>query len=341
MYSFLNDYNEIMHENIINALVKNNYVQDEGYGQDTFCTKAKELIKEKFDCKNSDIYFFMAGTQTNLTVIDYILRPYEAIISTDTAHINVHEVTAIEATGHKIITVPNKNGKLLPQDIKNICDVHMEDKHMALPRAVYISDTTELGTVYEKQELIEIYNMCKKYDLYLYVDGARLGSAICSRYNDIEVKDLAKYSDIFYIGGTKNGAMLGEALVINNDNLKSNFERQIKTRGAMYAKGRVIGIEFMELFRENLYFDLAKHSNKMAYKIYDKLKNKLEFTNVVQSNQIFINMKNTDIEKLEKEFVISRFEKIDDEKYTIRIVTSWATDENQVDRLIDFLGKME
>lgn len=337
MYSFLNDYNEIVHQNILNAIYQNNYVQTYGYGEDEFCEKAKEIIKEKFDCKSSDIYFFMAGTQTNLTIIDYMLKSYEGIIATDTSHINVHEASAIEACGHKILLAKNTDGKLLPKDIEDIYTIHLEDDHMTLPKAVYISNSTELGTIYTKKELIDIYTVCKKYNLYLFIDGARLGSALTSRHNDIMPTDLAKYSDVFYIGGTKNGAMLGEALVINNDELKPNFVRQMKCKGSIYAKGKVLGIEYIELFKENLYFELAKHANKMAFKIYDKLKNSRIFYKDVQSNQIFMVLENEVIEKLKEHFVFSKFYKIDDDKYCVRFVTSWATKEEEVEKLIQFL----
>lgn len=339
MYSFLNDYNEIAHERILNAIIENNYVQTYGYGEDEFCENAKNIIKQKFECENSDIYFFMAGTQTNLTIIDYMLKSYEGIIATDTAHISVHEASAIEACGHKIMTVPNKNGKLLPQQIEKIYTKHLSDDHMTLPKAVYISETTELGTIYKKQELVDIYNVCKKYGLYLFVDGARLGSALTARENDIKITDLSKYSDVFYIGGTKNGAMLGEALVINNEYLKPNFVRQMKCKGSIYAKGKVQGIEFYELFKDDLYFELARHSNDMAYKIYDSLKDDYEFLEKVQSNQIFMILKNDILEELGKEFVFSKVESIDENKTSIRLVTSWATKEEEVDKLIKFLKK--
>lgn len=338
MYSFLNDYNEIMHENILNSIMKNNYVQTYGYGEDEFCEKAKNLIKEKFECPNSDIHFFMAGTQTNLTIIDYMLNSYEGIIATDTSHINVHEASAIEACGHKILLVPNTDGKILPKNIEDIYNLHIDDEHMTLPKAVYISNSTELGTIYTKKELIEIYETCKKYGLYLFIDGARLGSALTSRHNDLLLSDMAKYSDVFYIGGTKNAAMLGEALVINNNSLKPNFIRQMKCKGSIYAKGKVIGIEYMELFKDNLYMELAKHANDLAFKIYDALKDKVNFYKQVQSNQIFMILDNETIEKLQKDFVFAKSHKVDENRYCTRFVTSWATKEEEVDKLIASLS---
>ena len=337
MYSFMNDYNEIAHENILDAIAKNNMVQTLGYGEDEFCDRAKELIKQRFCAHDCDVHFFMAGTSTNLTFIDMMLRNYEAIISTDTAHINVHEVSAIESCGHKILAVPNKNGKLTADDIENTYLSYEVDDHMVLPKAVYISNSTELGTVYKKQELEDIYAICQKYKLYLYIDGARLGTALTSRESDLEISDLAKYSDAFYIGGTKNGAFIGEALVIKNDELKNNFFRQMKCKGAVHAKAKIMGIEFIELFKEDLYFDIARHANNMAYKIYDSLSEDYEFLAKVESNQIFIILDNQIIDKLREEFVFSIIQKISDDKSCIRLVTSWATKEEEVDRLIDFL----
>lgn len=337
MYSFMNDYNEIAHENILNAIVKNNMVQTLGYGEDEFCDRAKEIIKQRFSAPDCDVHFFMAGTSTNLTLIDMMLRNYEAIISTDTAHINVHEVSAIESCGHKILTVPNKNGKLTADDIENTYLSYEADEHMVLPKAVYISNSTELGTVYKKEEIKAIFDMCKKYNLYLYIDGARLGTALTSRESDLEISDLAKYSDAFYIGGTKNGALLGEVLVIKNDALKANFFRQMKCKGAVHAKAKVMGIEFIELFKDDLYFELARHANKMAYKIYDCLREKYEFLAKVESNQIFIILDNKIIEKMREKFVFALAQKMSDDKSCIRLVTSWATKEEEVDRLIEFL----
>lgn len=336
MYHFINDYNEIMHPQILEAIAKNNMIQTQGYGRDEFCDEAKKFIKSTFKCESSDIHFFMAGTQTNLTAIDAMLcGNYEAVIAIDTAHINVHEAGAIEATGHKIMTCKNEDGKLTPKIIENIMAVNLADDHMSLPRAVYISDTTELGSIYRLSELKSLYETCKKYDLYLFLDGARLGSALCAPENDIKPEDLAKYTDMFYIGGTKNGAPIGEALVINNDALKKNFIRQMKCRGSICAKSKIMGISYIELFKDGLYFELAKHANDLAIKIYDKLKGKYEFYSEVKSNQIFIKMSNDKIKKLQENFGIEIPYKLDQNTSVIRIVTSWATKEEKVNELID------
>lgn len=341
MYYFINDYNEIMHEKILDAITKNNMVQTKGYGDDKFCDEAKELIKKSFCCPNSDVYFFMAGTQTNLTIIDAMLtRSFEAVIAVDTAHINVHEGGAIEASGHKIMDCPNENGKLNPKYIEKIMEVNLKDDHMSLPKAVYISNSTELGSIYKLDELKAILEMCKKYDLYLFLDGARLGSALCSDKNDIKKEVLAKYTDVFYIGGTKNGAPMGEAVVINNDALKKEFTRQMKCRGSISAKSKIIGISFAELFRDNLYFELAKYANDLAIKIYDKLKSKYKFYSEVESNQIFMEISNTQIEKLKQSFAVEVPYALDEKTSVIRIVTSWATDAKKVDELIELLLNM-
>lgn len=341
MYYFINDYNEIMHEKILDAITKNNMVQTKGYGDDKFCDEAKELIKKSFCCPNSDVYFFMAGTQTNLTIIDAMLtRSFEAVIAVDTAHINVHEGGAIEASGHKIMDCPNENGKLNPKYIEKIMEVNLKDDHMSLPKAVYISNSTELGSIYKLDELKAIWEMCKKYDLYLFLDGARLGSALCSDKNDIKKEVLAKYTDVFYIGGTKNGAPMGEAVVINNDALKKEFTRQMKCRGSISAKSKIIGISFAELFRDNLYFELAKYANDLAIKIYGKLKSKYKFYSDVESNQIFMEISNAQIEKLKQSFAVEVPYALDEKTSVIRIVTSWATDAKKVDELIELLLNM-
>ena len=243
-YSFKNDYSEGAHENIIQSLVTSNLEQTDGYGHDTYCEEARRLIKNRLNNEESEIHFLVGGTQTNLIMISSALRPFEAVIATNTGHINVHETGAIEATGHKVCAAPfREDGKLRIEDIQAILDEHV-DEHMVMPRMVYISQSTEVGTIYTKAELKEIYDFCQSNELLLFVDGARLGSALTSYDNDMTLEDLAHLSDAFYIGATKNGALLGEALVINNKSLNRDFRYHIKQRGALLAKGRLIGIQF-------------------------------------------------------------------------------------------------
>lgn len=340
IYRFTNDYSEGAHINILNALVESNLNQEIGYGNDSFCEEAKKLIKAKIKNENADIHFVSGGTQANLIIISSALRPHEAIIAASTGHINVHETGAIEATGHKICTVETEDGKLSVEHIKSVLENH-SDEHMVKPKMVFISNSTELGTIYKKAELEEISKFCKENNLYLHLDGARLGSALTSRDNDLTLDELSSLVDIFYIGGTKNGALLGEAIVINNDRLKEDFRYHIKQKGAMLAKGKVLGIQFVELFKNDLFFDLANHANKMAYKLSDALSELgYEFLTHPTSNQIFPIMTNEEIQKLEVRYGFNIERKIDNNKKAIRLVTSWATVEDAVDEFIVYMNTL-
>lgn len=263
MYSFKNDYSEGAHSRILNALVETNLEQTDGYGTDQYTERSVNLLKKKIDREDVDIHLLVGGTQVNLTAISAFLRPHQAAIGADTSHINCHETGAIEATGHKVITMKTNDGKLTPNLIQNVVDSH-SDEHMVQPKLVYISNSTELGTLYTKAELIDLHDCCKRNKLLLYLDGARLGSALVAEENDLTLADIAKLVDAFYIGGTKNGALFGEALIICNDELKEDFRYFIKQKGGLLAKGRLLGIQFEELFKDDLYFELAKHANKMA-----------------------------------------------------------------------------
>ena len=287
MYSFKNDYSEGAHYRILNALMESNNEQTEGYGYDSYSAKAIELLKKKINNDNIDIHFFTGGTQTNLVSISAFLKPYEAVIAANTSHILVHETGAIEATGHKIISIDVNDGKLSPSHIKSALDAHT-DEHMVKPKLVYISNPTEIGSIYTKNELESINYFCKENNLLLFIDGARLGSALCSHENDLSLSDLSKLSDAFYIGGTKNGALFGEALIICNDSLKEDFRFNMKQKGALMAKGRLLGIQFLELFKDDLYFDLARHANEMADILSKEISSTgYNFLTHSPSNQIF------------------------------------------------------
>lgn len=342
MYSFLNDYNEIAHEKILNALIEHNMVQTGGYGNDEYCQKAKELIRKNFSLADDvDIRFFIGGTSCNLTCISYVLRPYEACLTVDTGHINVHEGAAIEATGHKVITCKNIHGKLDIDAAQKIVDEHKSDDHMILPKLVYISHATEMGTVYSLQELKNIKAFCEKNDMYLFVDGARLAQALTSKYSDIKPEDLGKYTDLFYIGGTKTGAPLGEALVICNTSIKGEIVRHMKQKGSILAKGKLQGISYIELFKDDLFFELGRHANNMAEKIATELeKLGIKFTERVESNQIFMELPENEIKEIEKEYAFDVQKKIDDDTYMTRFVTSWATCEKEVDKFIEFMKNL-
>ena len=334
MYSFKNDYSEGAHPNILKALIESNMQQTEGYGEDKYSLGAIKIIKEKLKCDDIDIHMLCGGTQTNLTVISAFLRPHEAVIAANTGHVLVHETGAIEATGHKVISIKVDDGKLKPIHIQMAIDEHT-DEHMVKPKMVYISNPTEIGTIYVKQELEDLSNFCKNNNLFLYMDGARLGSALCSKENDVELSDLPKLTDAFYIGGTKNGALIGEALVICTDSPKQDFRYLIKQKGGLLAKGRLIGIQFLELFKNDIYFELAKHANDMA----DILKIGIdkcgyEFLIHSSTNQIFPILSNEIIKKLEAKYSFFIWQKVDENNSAIRLVTSWATNEDAVKSFI-------
>jgi threonine aldolase len=325
MYSFKNDYSEGAHPRILSALIETNLEQTEGYGEDSYTKRAVNLLKKCIGRCDIDIHLFSGGTQTNLTALAAFLRPHEAIIAPSTGHILVHETGAIEATGHKIISMEVKDGKIGPTHIQAALDAHT-DEHMVKPKLVYISQPTEIGSIYSKGELEQLSSFCKIKSLYLYVDGARLGSALCSEENDLQLSDLAGLVDAFYIGGTKNGALLGEALVICRDSLKEDFRFYMKQKGAMLAKGKLLGIQFQELFQDSLYFDLAKHANEMANLLKAAI-TKAGFTFLAPSptNQLFPILPNRLIEQLQDKYSFYVWTKVDADHSAIRLVTSWAT----------------
>lgn len=330
MYSFKNDYSEGAHPRILNALVKSNMEQVEAYGQDYYTLQAIELLKQRINRQDIDIHFFSGGTQTNLTALSAFLRPHEGVIAASTGHILVHETGAIEATGHKIISVEVQDGKLNMTHIKAAVDLHT-DEHMVKPKLVYISNPTEIGSIYSKSELQELSQFCKEKKLLLFVDGARLGCALCSEENDMTLADLGRLTDAFYIGGTKNGALMGEALVICNELLESDFRFHMKQKGALLAKGRVLGIQFLELFRDDLYFELAKHANQMASLLRNAISQAgYSFLTHSPANQIFPILPNQLIARLQEKYSFYVWEKIDSQHSAVRLVTSWATREDAV-----------
>lgn len=336
MYSFLNDYSEGAHPRILDALCRLNAEQNVGYGLDNHCIRAIDALKAYIQNNEVDIHFIPGGTQTNLLVISSFLRPHECVIAADTGHINVHETGAIEATGHKVVVMPHKDGKLTPTAIISALEYH-SDEHMVKPKMVYLSNTTELGTIYTKAELSEISDICTKHGLLLFLDGARLGSALTCESNDLELSDIATLTDVFTIGGTKNGALMGEALVIVRDDLKGDFRYLIKQRGAMMAKGFVLGVQFEELFRDNLYFTLSKHSNEMAKKIAEVINEcGYSFYATPGTNQLFPIIPNTLLDILSRDFSYMIDHKVDDNNSVVRFVTSWATKSEAVERLCEF-----
>ena len=340
VYSFKNDYSEGAHPRILQTLMESNLEQDEGYGEDRYTLKAIELLKRRIGRNDVDIHLFSGGTQTNLTALSAFMRPHEAVISANTGHIFVHETGAIEATGHKIITANTEDGKLRPTDIQEALDFHA-DEHMVKPKVVYISNSTEIGSIYSKTELEELRDFCTKSNLVLFMDGARLGSALCSLESDLQLSDLAALVDAFYIGGTKNGALLGEALVICRDSLKEDFRFILKQKGALMAKGRLLGIQFLELFRDDLFFDLARHANRMAEMLRKEFgKAGFKFLTHSPTNQLFPILPNWLIAELEKSYGFYVWCKIDAESSAIRLVTSWATEQEAVAYFIEEMRRV-
>lgn len=334
MYSLMNDYSEGAHPRILQAMLDTNLEQTAGYGQDPFCHEAADLLRARIGRSEVDIHFIPGGTQTNMIAISAFLRPHEAAVSAVTGHIELHEAGAIEATGHKVVTAPGKEGKLRPEDVQAVVDFHL-DEHMVKPRLVYISNATELGSIYTKQELSALSRFCREHNLLLYMDGARLGSALTAPGNDLTLADLADLTDAFYVGGTKNGALIGEALVICSDQLKEDFRFHIKQKGALLAKGRLLGLQFRELFRDDLFFQLADHANRLAAKIQEALRALgCRFLLDSPTNQIFPVFPNWLIAELQKDYAFLIWQKVDADHSVVRLVTSWATPEEVAERFV-------
>lgn len=332
------DYNEGAHQRILEALTETNMVQTPGYGEDEYCDEARSIIRDLCGRPDADVHFLVGGTQTNATVISSILKPYQGVLCASSGHINVHETGAIEHGGHKVLALPAENGKISGQQICTAMESHLAEdgpEHMVQPGMVYLSFPTETGTIYQLEELKSIRKACDRYGLPLFIDGARLGYGLMSEACDLTIKEIAAISDVFYIGGTKQGALFGEAVVIGNDNLKKDFRYCIKQGGGMLAKGRLLGIQFRELLRDGLYFDLAAKADRLAMRIREAFKAK-GYTFLVDSptNQQFPILSAEDVRRLEKDFVFSIWQNVDEDRIAVRFCTSWATPDSSVDRLI-------
>lgn len=339
MYSFKNDYSDGGHPEILKIMSETAGFQDEGYGEDSYSEKARALLKDQIGSEEADIHFIVGGTLTNLVAISAFLRPHEAVISAESGHIYVHETGAVEATGHKVFPLNSDDGKIVPHKVRMVVQEH-HFEHMVKPRLLYISQSTEVGTIYSLEELKELRELCDELGLLLYLDGARLGSALCSAKSDMSLKDIAALCDAFYIGGTKNGALFGEAMVICNDTLKSDFRYLMKQRGAILAKGRILGQQFQALFQDGLFFELAEHANKMAAKLQKGIKeagHELKFTSY--TNQIFPILPERIVSELEEKYHFYRWEESDEGMITVRLICSWQTEEKYVDSFIDDLKK--
>jgi len=332
-----NDYSLGAHPKVLNALVETNMIQTEPYGLDEYCAAAAQRIRNLIDCQNADVHFLTGGTQVNLTAISAFLRPHHSVIAPENGHICVHETGAIEATGHKVNHVITMDGRLRPADLRAVVANH-SDEHFVKPRLVYISNTSEMGLIYSRQELAALRKACDELGLLLYMDGARLAMALSYPGADLTFEDLPKYLDAFYIGGTKCGALFGEALVIVNDTLKEDMRHLIKQRGAMLAKGRLLGVQFDALLKDNLYLELGAAANAAAQKLIDGLKAKgYRFTLPPKTNQIFVLIPNEKMPMLEENVCFERWTGSTETHAAIRLVTSWATTEAEIEEFLALL----
>ncbi len=337
MIYFRNDYSEGAHPKVLQALVETNLVSTPGYGCDEYCACARELLRERFACPNADVHFLVGGTQTNLTAAAAFLRPWEAVIAADTGHIAVHETGAIEATGHKVYVVPGVDGKLAPDAIRTAVRDHQTgtEEHMVLPRMVYVSDSTELGTIYTRAELQALSDTCRELGLYLYLDGARMAMALTAQGNDLVPEDFAQLCDAFYLGGTKNALLFGEALVIVNNALKPYFRNVMKQHGGMLAKGRLLGVQFAAILQDDLWLQTARHANELAQRLAAALTAMgVPLYAASPTNQVFPIFTNAQVEALRQNFSFEFIARVDENHSAIRFVTSWATRPEDVDALI-------
>lgn len=338
MVLFQCDYTEGAHPKLMERLVETNMEQWTGYGEDAYCKRAADKIRKACGDEGLAVHFLVGGTQTNMTVIDSALRSHQGVLCAETGHINVHETGAVEACGHKVLTLPSEDGKITASQVEEAYLAHKYNEsfeHMVQPKMVYISNPTELGTIYSKAELADLYATCQKCGLYLFMDGARLGYGLCAPDNDLTLGDIATLTDVFYIGGTKVGALFGEAVVISCEALKEDFRYFIKQKGGMLAKGRLLGVQFDELFTDNLYFTISAHAINMAEKLREALREKgYSFVAANHTNQIFVVMPDAHLEKLKESFGYCYDHRVDDANSVVRFCTSWATKEQGVDQLI-------
>jgi threonine aldolase len=346
---FTSDYCEGALPRIMQRLQETNMVQTVGYGEDEYCAQARELIRSACGCPDADVHFLVGGTQTNATVISSILKPYQGVLCAESAHINVHETGAVEHGGHKILPLPSPDGKITAAQIydavvNHFCDANHE--HMVMPGMVYISFSTESGTIYSKEELEAISEVCRNNELPLFVDGARLGygmaaSELIEGDNAVTLKDFARLADVFYIGGTKQGALFGEAVVITNDALKADFRYNIKQGGGMLAKGRLLGVQFAALFEDGLYMDASRRAVLQADRIRKALQYKrISFLVDSPTNQVFPILTEEQVEMMEKDFGFEVWSKLPDGRIGVRFCTSWATPDANVDKLVGAIHKL-
>lgn len=339
MILFNSDYTEGAHPKIMQRLMETNLEQTVGYGEDEYCETARDAIRKACDAPEADVHFLVGGTQANFTVISSALRSFQGVLCADSGHINVHETGAVEATGHKVLVLPGTDGKINAKQVKEAFELHWKDdahEHIVQPKMVYISHPTELGTLYTKAELEALHDVCQECGLYLYLDGARMGYGLAAQGTDVTLADVARYCDVFYIGGTKVGALFGEAVVICNPLLKPDFRYCIKQHGGMLAKGRLLGVQFLELFKDGLYYEISKHAIDMAMLLKDGLTKKgYTFFKESVTNQQFIILDDTKLEEITKKYGVTYQEGYDESRSVIRLCTSWATKEEDVKAFLE------
>lgn len=333
-----NDYSLGAHPKVLEALIETNMTLADGYCEDEFCYSAADYIRRLVECPTAHVHFLPGGTLMNLSALAaFLLRPHWSVISADTGHICVHETGAIEATGHKINHVKTPLGKLTPQDIEDVMIFH-EDEHYVLPKMIYISNSTETGLIYTKAELEALREKCDEHGLYMYIDGARIAMALSAEANDVTFPDFARIADAFYIGGTKCGAMFGEALVIVNDDLKEDMRFLIKQRGALLAKGRLMGVQFNTLLKDNLYLDLGAHADRMAARLAEGIRAKgYEFVIPPQTNMVFASFPKPLVKELSKKVMFETWPAVTETHQAIRLVTSWGTKEEEIDAFLELI----
>lgn len=341
MLSFECDYSEGAHEKILQRLAETNMEQLPGYGKDKYCESAKEKIRKACECPDADIYFLIGGTQTNATVIDSLLQKYEGVVAASTGHVSIHEAGAIEFTGHKVLELSHDCGRISADVLEDYLQTFYSDKnheHMVWPGVVYISHPTEYGTLYSKKQLADLADVCGRYKIPLYLDGARLGYGLVSEETDVSLPDIAQYCDVFYIGGTKVGALCGEAVVFTKRNTPKCFTTIVKQHGALLAKGRLPGIQFDTLFTDELYMNISRHAVCMAGLLKKAFQEKgYCFYMEAPTNQIFIVLENSRMHQLQKNVSFSFWEKADETHTVVRFATSWATKKESIMQFIELL----
>ena len=345
MIYFNSDYLEGAHPALLEKLNETNMVQTVGYGEDEYCAAAREKIKAACQAPEADVHFLVGGTQTNTTVIAAILRPWQGVLSAVSGHINCHEAGAIESTGHKVITLPTTNGKITAQQVRDYVEWHKHDEsteHIVQPGMVYISHPTEGGTLYTKAELTELYGTCREYGLPLFIDGARLGYGLMADESDMTLPELARLFSVFYIGGTKVGALFGEAVVIMNESLKKDFRFIMKQRGGRMAKGRLLGVQFDALFTDDLYFKISRHAIEMAHQIRDIFVS-AGYPLLCDSptNQQYPIMPDAELAEIGKRFGYEYWERVDADHSGVRFCASWATKQEHVDALREAVNALK